>query len=117
MLLAVSILVFLMGVLSSPSPLQAQSLTVTGAISIVRRWPGAGKPDNADAVIWLKPVTEAARNPLRDENSSARPRFRIVQQHKGFEPRVLAVPAGAVVDFPNLDPSRCRAAVSRPLPQ
>ena len=36
--------------------------------------------------------------------SSARPRFKIVQQHKRFDPHVLAVPAGSVVDFPNLDP-------------
>jgi len=30
--------------------------------------------------------------------------FRIVQQHKRFEPHVLAIPVGSVVDFPNLDP-------------
>jgi plastocyanin len=99
-LIAVSILVFL--VLSSPPLLGAQS--VTGVISVVRREAGAntGKPDNADAVIWLKP--ESAGNPLRDESASAHPRFKMVQQHKRFEPRVLAVPAGSVVDFPNLDP-------------
>ena len=96
-LLVVSILVFVTGV-------QAQS--VTGVVSVVRRGAAksADKTDNADAVIWLKPVGETGRNPLRDENSPARPRFKIVQQHKRFEPHVLAVPAGAVVDFPNLDP-------------
>ena len=53
-------------------------------------------------MIWLKPETTG--NALRDESAAAHPRFKIVQQHKRFEPHVLAVPAGSVVDFPNLDP-------------
>jgi len=96
-----SILVFLTGGWSATSAVQAQAVTVAGAVSVLRKTDaGTGKPDNSGAVIWLKPVGET-----RDGQSSpARPRFKIVQQHKRFDPHVLAVPAGAIVDFPNLDP-------------
>jgi plastocyanin len=102
--LAVSILVFT-GLSSSPSLALAQSVTVTGAVSVVREAGGSARnTDNAEAVIWLKPVSDAAGNPPHAGRSSARQRFKILQQHKRFEPHVLAVPAGSAVDFPNLDP-------------
>jgi plastocyanin len=31
-------------------------------------------------------------------------RFKLEQQNKSFQPRILAIPAGSTVDFPNLDP-------------
>ena len=34
---------------------QAQTVTVTGAVSLVRE-SGGGKLDNSNAVIWLKPA-------------------------------------------------------------
>jgi plastocyanin len=74
---------------------------VTGSVSVSRGTAaGAGKLDNANAVVWLKP----ASGPVNRPRDSARPHFKIVQHHKRFEPRVLVVPAGAIVDFPNLDP-------------
>jgi len=92
--LTVSILVFLASLLNSL--LCAQSITVTGTISVVRTPASSSKVDNADAVVWLKPLSGAA--------SAAWRRFKILQQHKRFEPHVLAIPVGSVVDFPNLDP-------------
>jgi plastocyanin len=94
-------LVFLTAALSAASALLAQAVTVTGAVYVVRKADaGAGKLDHSGAVIWLKPLGEAKAG----QSSSARPRFKIVQQHKRFDPHVLAVPVGSVVDFPNLDP-------------
>jgi plastocyanin len=98
-------LVMLVGLLSLIWPIQAQTVTVTGVVSVVRgAGSSAGVPDNANAVIWLKPVTDISGNRPQNSERSMSSRFTIVQHHKRFEPRVLAVPAGSVIDFPNLDP-------------
>lgn len=59
----------------------------------------AGFADKSDVVVWLSPTGETPR---------ARPtpgkRFKIVQQGKRFQPHLLVVPSGSIVDFPNLDP-------------
>jgi plastocyanin len=52
-----------------------------------------------NVVVWLNPA---------DPQASTRPfppsQPRLIQHHKSFEPHVLVVPVGAVVDFPNHDP-------------
>jgi plastocyanin len=99
--LVTSTLVFLTAALSAAPAVLAQAVTVTGTVSVLHKTDArAGKLDHSGAVIWLQPMGEAKAG----QTSSARPRFKIVQQHKRFEPHVLAVPAGSVVDFPNLDP-------------
>jgi plastocyanin len=97
-----SILILLAGSLSSS---QVPGVSVNGTVSVVREsGPGTDKSDSSGAVVWLKPVSDTS-GPLADgPGSSARTRFKIVQQHKRFDPHVLAIPAGSVVDFPNLDP-------------
>jgi plastocyanin len=83
--------------------IQAQPATITGNVSVVRAGgANAGKPDNSNAVVWLKAVHGLANR--EGQSPGPRPHFKIVQQHKRFEPRLLAVPVGSVVDFPNLDP-------------
>ena len=83
----------------------AAGVTVTATIAVdgppkaVRQ---SETRDLSDVVVWLKPVrpddTPAPPSP------AARARYRIVQQNKRFEPRLLVVPVGSTVDFPNLDP-------------
>src|SRR5689334_6848634 len=81
-----------------------QQVTVTGVVSIVRiRGNGSSKLDNANAVIWLRAPAGSTRR-AGDWNSTPRPRFKILQQHKRFDPHVLVIPVGSVVEFPNLDP-------------
>lgn len=72
---------------------------VNGVVSVVRKTKSA--VDNSDVAIWLKPVAEAGR-----AAGLALPRLRlkILQHNKRFEPRLLVVPVGSVVDFPNEDP-------------
>ena len=80
---------------------QAQTVAVTGSVAVVRQ--GRARPDkseNAYAVVWLQPAV-AARAQVPP---AVRPRFRMRQQQKRFDPHVLAVPVGSAVDFPNLDP-------------
>jgi plastocyanin len=63
--------------------------------------PGAGaiERDASRVVVWLVPLDVA--QPAR---STERPRYRLVQRNKRFEPGLLVVPVGSVVDFPNADP-------------
>jgi len=51
----------------------------------------------AQAIVWI-PESRKAGSPAPP---SARPR--IASRNKRFEPRIMAVPAGTTVDFPNLD--------------
>ena len=53
--------------------------------------------DYSGVVIWLEPAERAAP-------PAAPKRVVMLQRNKSFLPHVLAVPVGATVDFPNLDP-------------
>ena len=75
--------------------LQSGNVGVTGSVSLA----GFGLVDKSDVVVWLSPTGEGAR-----ARPGAGKRYKIVQQGKRFQPHVLAVPAGSIVDFPNLDP-------------
>ncbi len=89
----------LWGGFGSTNVLLAQTFTVTGAVTVVRvKNASSSKLDNSNAVIWLKPAGGLPDTPARPS------RFKIIQQHKHFDPHVLAVPVGSLVDFPNLDP-------------
>ena len=51
-----------------------------------------------NVVIWLKPIG------TQRENLSPRRPLRLTQHNKSFQPHLLVVPVGAVVQFPNRDP-------------
>jgi plastocyanin len=55
---------------------------------------------SGEVVVWLKPVD--ARAPR--VNDAQPKRQKLVQIHKTFEPHLIVVEVGAVVDFPNRDP-------------
>ena len=80
----------------------AHAATVTARVA----WEdGAGKETRAheteNIVFWLTPV-EASVPALPPVKTS--PRLRLVQKNKSFEPHVLVVPVGSLVEFPNRDP-------------
>ena len=77
----------------------ADTLTVTGTAAVVGK--GKAAADSSDVVIWLEPADEGTAR-ARVEPPRTRPRM--LQKDKQFEPHLLIVPVGAVVDFPNLDP-------------
>src|SRR5262249_32207339 len=72
---------------------------VTGDVVLVQ-----GKSSHADdasrVVVWLTPLDSDQRVRAANEKT----RYRLIQRNKHFEPRLLVVPVGSVVDFPNLDP-------------
>lgn len=81
------------------APVPLQGVTVSGRVLVISR---AKKPDNSPAVVWLTPMSVTPA-PAR-ASDAPHPPFRLVQKHKQFQPHLLVVPIGAVVEFPNLDP-------------
>jgi plastocyanin len=78
---------------------QAVAATVSGTVQLVdsRDANVRRKSDYSGVVLWMERV--GAAQPV----AGAR-RVRIVQKAKRFVPHVVAIPVGAIVDFPNLDP-------------
>jgi len=77
---------------------------------------GAGKTRHGKipaTVVWLTPIattgaggegTTAAPNSSASSPASPAQNPRLVQKNKSFEPHILVVPAGSMVEFPNRDP-------------
>jgi plastocyanin len=74
--------------------------SVTGRVELANsRDPAVRKSRNySGVVIWLEPAGRAA------PSATDLPRVKMQQRDKRFVPHVLAIPVGATVDFPNLDP-------------
>ena len=51
-------------------------------------------------VVWLTPLGGTSEMRQTDPTGG----FRLVQKNKSFDPHILVVPVGAVVEFPNRDP-------------
>jgi plastocyanin len=92
---------------------QVATTTVRGRVEVGAA-AGAGKTRHAAipaTVVWLTPLAPAA-----GETAAATPGSppyppltpaqipRLVQKNKSFEPHILVVPAGSLVEFPNRDP-------------
>ena len=77
----------------------AQVSNVTGQAELVTKG-GTINKNRSNVVVWLNPIGEAPATAL----SSPAQIPRLVQKNKRFEPRILVVPAGTAVEFPNRDP-------------
>ena len=94
---------------------QVTTTTVRGRVEVIGTG-GAGKRRHGTipgTVVWLTPITTtgaASEAATAAPNSSAGPPAnpaqspRLVQKNKSFEPHILVVPAGSMVEFPNRDP-------------
>jgi plastocyanin len=72
---------------------------VTGEVTLTQSGSDSA-PDASQVVVWLTPTGSTTM----PHTVVDRPRYRLVQHNKRFEPGLLVVPVGSVVDFPNLDP-------------
>ena len=71
---------------------------ISGEVSLVP--PQSGHPaDAAQVAVWLVPM-----NVLPGMHAPEQAHYRLLQRNKHFEPGLLVVPVGSVVDFPNADP-------------
>ena len=95
---------------------QAKTTTVRGRVEVIDA-AGKGKRRHGTipgTVVWLTPITvtttgaggEADTAPTVPGSAPISPaqNLRLVQKNKSFEPHVLIVPAGSMVEFPNRDP-------------
>jgi plastocyanin len=62
----------------------------------------SGLTNSSDVVVWLKPLDRPAAETALVEKTNDK--FQLVQKDKNFQPHLLVVPVGSVVDFPNHDP-------------
>jgi plastocyanin len=72
---------------------------VKGEVTLVQGAAGVSTSDASHVVIWLTPV-----NILQPGRATERSHYRLLQHNKRFEPGLLVIPVGSVVDFPNADP-------------
>jgi len=97
-----ALLLFCVAALLIPVAMWAQTVTVTGSVSVIRGKTHRKDSTNAGVVVWLTPVAESG-SPASTAALS-KERFTLLQKDKKFEPHVLVVPVGAEVRFPNQDP-------------
>jgi plastocyanin len=74
-------------------------VTLSARVKIVHGESKSESDHAENVVVWLTPIgTASASAP------AAKQPLRLVQHNKSFEPHVLVVPVGSVVQFPNRDP-------------
>ena len=98
--MAVSALAAASGAPNPRSPARDSQAGVSGAAIVTIAGSGTAEKDASGVVIWLVPLE--AMQPVRV--AAQRPHYRLVQRNKKFEPGLLVVPVGSVVDCPNADP-------------
>ena len=76
-----------------------ESIQVAGEVKLSLAGSNESLKDASKVVVWLTPSSEPgpAQTPTPGK-------YRMVQRNKMFEPSLLVVPVGSLVDFPNLDP-------------
>jgi len=89
--------------LISPSQAAAQGVDVTVRVELRDPSTNATVPNASEAVVWLSPVRATERAAPRNSMRST-DRLQLAQHNKSFEPHLLVVAVGSVVEFPNRDP-------------
>ena len=89
--------------LGSWATASAQEVTVTGRVELGGDGARGKTPHAANTVVWLTPLAGPAS--LGETPAQfPRPHLRLLQKNKSFDPHVLVVAQGSVVEFPNADP-------------
>jgi plastocyanin len=84
--------------------------TVRGRVEVIGARAAGGKTRHGaipETVVWLTPIAGAAGEAAPAPPSPAAPppaNLRLVQKNKSFQPHILVVQAGSMVEFPNRDP-------------
>jgi plastocyanin len=87
------------GVLLLTAVSPAQQAIVSARVKLLDSDRSAESLHAKNVVVWLTPVGKQATSRLVPNQP-----LRLVQHNKSFEPHLLIVPVGAVVEFPNRDP-------------
>jgi plastocyanin len=86
---------------------QEKSVTVNFVISqpaatSISKTSASKLPDASNVAVWLRPLDGAGLAAAASALPQKPPR--LVQRNKTFEPHILMVPVGTMVEFPNNDP-------------
>src|ERR1700731_2771203 len=84
-------------VAETPPDASRSTLTVSGEVSLIADGSRSAAKDASRIVVWLSPVDTVQQV----STTTARAHYRLLQRNKRFEPSLLVVPVGSVVDFPN----------------
>ena len=77
----------------------AQEVTVSAHLVLANDEHRAKPAQLGNVVVWLSP--DKSLSPAKIPNA---PHPRLTQRNKSFEPHLLVIPVGSVVEFPNRDP-------------
>jgi plastocyanin len=89
-------------------PARSQQNTATVNVEVVKKSatkqdkPAASAATPADVVVWLNRLDPAPND--SEHGAPINNKMQIVQKSKTFQPHLLVVPVGAMVNFPNRDP-------------
>jgi plastocyanin len=85
----------------TPPDASQSTFTVNGDASLIAAGSRSMAKDASRIVVWLTPI-----DTVQPVSTAATPRahYRLLQRNKRFDPGLLVVPVGSVVDFPNYDP-------------
>jgi plastocyanin len=78
---------------------QAQNVTVSARVKVIDNHLSSESLHAENVVVWLTPIGAEPTAKVEPKQPLV-----LVQHHKSFEPHLLVVPVGAVVQFPNRDP-------------
>jgi len=78
----------------------AQNVELKGKVQLARN--GRQVRDASKVVVWLTPLGATPAPTPPPQQSSQIPK--LVQKDKSFQPSLLVIPAGGLVEFPNQDP-------------
>jgi plastocyanin len=95
---------------ASAGPLAAQTSAVTAEVSVSKSGAGGhqhgiagNRADESQVVVWLTPLdAPAANHPATAATAAKLPE--LVQRNKSFEPHIIVVQVGSLIQFPNKDP-------------
>jgi plastocyanin len=85
---------------------QVATTTVRGRVEVIGA-ESKGKTRHGaipGTVVWLTPMTGAGGEATTAPPPSPSVNPRLVQKNKSFDPHILVVPVGSMVEFPNHDP-------------
>ncbi len=78
---------------------RSQDVTVTARVKVVQQESQTEAAHAENVVLWLSPIS-----PASEIHAAPKQPVRLTQHNKSFDPHVLVVPVGSVVQFPNRDP-------------
>jgi plastocyanin len=81
-------------------PMSRTFYEVTGHVQVFHPDAPQTALDRSGVVVWLGSTQSWREHRL----STDPPHYRIMQIHKIFQPHLLVIPAGSIVEFPNYDP-------------